>query len=186
MSSDDIMGRTPSLASTIVLRRATVDDFSTLRHLHEQSFGKLAACLVSDDEARAFSVHVRDPAYVDELAATELYVGLVGEQIVASAAWHAGDDVGATARISSVYVDPLFIHCGIGRRLVTEVEGHAIHSGFTRFAVRSTLFAVPFFLRLGYDIASHGVSSQAVAQGVMPVTFMRKSVLQAVTPRVAS
>ena len=78
--------------------------------------------------------------------------------------------------MSAVFVDPLFTSAGIGRRLVADVEARAHQSGFKRFATRVTANAVPFFERLGYDIASHGVSTITMPVAAIPVTFLRKSV----------
>ena len=110
------------------------------------------------------------------MLAVELHVGVIDGQIVASAGWQPGDDRGTTARISAVYVHPMFVNCGIGRRLVEEVEVHAARAGYSRGSVRSTIYAVPFFLKLGYDIASHGVANQVVADRAIPVAFMRKQI----------
>jgi GNAT superfamily N-acetyltransferase len=173
-------GRAGKLGASLVIRAVSVDDFSTIRHVHEQAFAKLAAPFVSDEEAEAFARYVRSPEYVERLMEGELVVGTIDGAIVGTAAWQPGDDQGATARISAVFVDPLFINSGIGRRLVTEVEARAAQSGFTRGSIRSTLFAVPFFLKLGYDVASQGVSSASGLRGAMPVTFMRKVI--AATP----
>ena len=110
---------------------------------------------------------------------TELYCGIIGGQLVATAAWQVGDDTGAVARIRTVFVDGMFLKCGIGRKLVADVEARAMQSGFTRFAVKATANAVPFFQRIGYDIASYGVSAAAGMTTSLPVTFMRKSVTRA-------
>ncbi len=39
-----------------------------------------------------------------------------------------------------------------------------------------TINAVPFFERLGYEIASQGVSQVAMPASLLPVTFLRKEV----------
>jgi GNAT superfamily N-acetyltransferase len=170
----------PETVATIgdqaVIRKIGADDFSTVRYVHAGAFKALAAPLLSDDEIKAFLDHVYSPGYVDALMQTNVYVAVLNGQLVGTAAWGAGDDSGAAARIGSVFVDPMFTQGGIGRRLVTEVEMRAAEAGYTRFSVRSTSNAVPFFLSIGYDIASHGVSSLSVADGALPVTFMRKHV----------
>ena len=76
-----------------------------------------------------------------------------------------------TARVGSIFVrHPRF---GIGRRLLAEVEQRAHHSGFNRIAAGVTANAVPFFERLGYVVASHGVRTFAIGCA-LPVTFLRK------------
>jgi putative acetyltransferase len=165
----------PKVADLAVIRRLGIDDFSTVRHVHATSFRSLAGPLISESELEAFTRQVYLPGYVDALMALETFVAEIEGKVVGTAAWSAGDDSGATARISSVFVDPVFTHCGIGRRLVREVEQRAAEAGYQRFSVRATANAVPFFQALGYEIASHGVSSLTAAEGALQVTFMRKS-----------
>ncbi len=166
---------TPAIADGAVIRRLSVDDFSTVRYVHTAAFKAQTAPLLTDEEILAFLVQVTTPGYIDALMTTHAYVATVGGQLVGTAAWTAGDDSGASARISSVFVDPLFTGGGIGRRLLSAVETSASDAGYHRFTVRATANAVPFFLALGYDIASHGVSSLSVVEGSLPVTFMRKA-----------
>jgi GNAT superfamily N-acetyltransferase len=162
------------IAEAASIRRLGYDDFAAVRHVHAQSFRSLAGPLISETELKAFTDQVYAPTYADALLALETYVALIENQLVGTASWSAGDDSGATARIGAVYVDPLFTRCGIGSRLVTHLEDRAAVAGYRRFAVRATSNAVPFFASLGYEIASHGVSSLTAAEGTLQVTFMRK------------
>jgi GNAT superfamily N-acetyltransferase len=170
---------TPSIAAGAVIRRLSIDDFSTVRYVHTAAFKAQTAQLLSDEEINAFLAQVKTPGYTEALYATHAYVATIDSQLVGTAAWTAGDDSGAAARIGSVFVDPLFTGGGIGRRLMAAVEASAGDAGYHRFSVRATANAVPFFLALGYDIASHGVSSLSVVEGSLPVTFMRKSAVSA-------
>jgi N-acetylglutamate synthase-like GNAT family acetyltransferase len=165
----------PSIAEAAIIRRLSVDDFSTVRYVHTAAFKAQTAPLLADEEIKAFFTQVTTPGYIDALMAIHAYVACVGGQVVGTGAWTAGDDSGASARISSVFIDPMFSGGGIGRRLMTSVEASAREAGYHRFSVRATSNAVPFFLALGYDIASHGVSSLSVVEGSLPVTFMRKA-----------
>jgi predicted N-acetyltransferase YhbS len=170
----------PGLGAALEIRPVTPDDFSTLRYIHERAALTFIAPLLSEAEAEALARHVRSPSFTDELLECEIFAGVLNGQLVGTAAWSASDDSGTTARIGSVSVDPMFAGSGIGRRLVADVEARALHSGFTRFALRSTLNAVTFFQRIGYEIASHGVSPIAGSKAVIPVAFMRKSIARVV------
>ena len=175
VSTAEPIVKTPSLADMAVVRRVDIDDYSDVRYVHVAAFKAFAAPQLSEDEVKAFVAHVNAPDYADQLREMDMLVALVNNQLVGTAAWIAGDDSGASARISSVFVDPMFAQCGIGRRLVLETEQLAVQAGFGRFTVRATANAVPFFQSLGYEIASHGVSSISVAEGAIPVTFLRKA-----------
>lgn len=167
--------RPPNIGDSADVRRLGIDDISTVRYVHAAAFKTLAGALLSEDEINAFVGHVQAPGYAEALMQTNMWVALVNGQIVGTAAWTPGDDSGATARIASVFVDPMFAQCGIGRRLMLEVERRAAEAGYQRYSVRATASAVPFFQALGYEIASHGVSSLSVTEGTLPVTFMRKA-----------
>ncbi len=172
----DGAGRAGSIADTAVIRRANVDDYSDVRYVHAAAFKAGTSPQLSDAESRSFISHVNSPDYADVLQRMDLLVAVVNGQLVGTAAWSAGDDSGSSARISSVFVDPMFVGCGIGRRLVREIEKRAADAGFARFTIRATANAVAFFQGLGYEVASHGVGSISAAEGTMPVTFLRKAV----------
>lgn len=170
----------PGLAPALEVRRVTVDDFSAIRYIHARAFERGVAPYLSEEEASAILDYIRTPAYVAELMTRELSVGLIEGQIVATSGWSAGDDSGTMARIGWIFVDPMFEGCGIGRRMVADVEARAAQSGYSRFAIRATPNAVGFCQRLGYDVASHGISALYSVVDAMPVTFMRKSVAHVV------
>ena len=164
------------LSPALEIRRVTVDDFSAIRYIHSRAFERSVAPQLSEEEAVAVLAHMRTPDYAAELLARELFVGLIGGQIVATAGWAAGDDSGSMARIGWIFVEPMFAGCGLGRRMVADVEARAAQSGYSRFAIRATPNAVGFCQRLGYDVASQGVSALYGSVDPLPVSFMRKSV----------
>ncbi len=164
------------LGAKALIRRVTIDEMAVVRHIHSAAFRVYAGPYLSAEETAAFLGYINSPRYSDDLMRADVYGAVVNDVIVGTAAWRAGDDQGASARISAVFVDPLFAGSGIGSRLVADVEARACQSGFKRFAARLTINAVPFFERLGYEIASQGVSQVAMPLSLLPVTFMRKAV----------
>lgn len=170
----------PGLGAALTIRAATPDDYSTVRYVHERAVLAFMAPHLSEEETGAIAQHLRAAAYTEALMEGALFAGVLNGQIVGTAAWSASDDSGATARIGGIFVDPMFAASGIGRRLVADVESRALQSGFDRFTLRSTVNAVPFFQRVGYVIASHGVTPVAGSKLVIPVAFMRKSIARAV------
>ena len=164
------------LGAKASIRRVTIDEMASVRHVHGNSFRVYAGPYLTAEETAAFLSYIQSPRYTDDLMRSEVYGAVIEGQLVGTAAWRAGDDQGASARISAVFVDPLFTGTGIGHRLVADVEARAHQSGFKRFAARVTINAVPFYERLGYEIASQGVSQIAMPLSLLPVTFLRKSV----------
>ncbi len=94
--------------SPIAIRRIGIDDHADVRYLHiramtEQSFGAL-----SDAEMAAFVAFVNSPDYSDHILAENMYGAFVDGQLVGTAAWQFNGDDGRVARISSVFVHPVF------------------------------------------------------------------------------
>ena len=163
----------------VAIRRISIDDHSNVRYLHAKSMSTQSADALSDAEAAAFVAFVRSPAYSSYLMAEDVYGALMDGQLIGTAAWQVNGDDGQMARISSVFVDPLFMRAGIGRRLLAEVEARAYQSGFDQLGASTTANAVPFFEKLGYQVASRGVKTFG-PDCALPVAFLRKSM-----PRVA-
>jgi ribosomal protein S18 acetylase RimI-like enzyme len=159
----------------IVIRRIGVDDHSNVRHLHAKAMTSQSADALSDAEIAAFVAFVRSPAYSDMLMGEDVHGAFVDGQLIGTAAWHVSGDDGQVARISSVFVHPLFIGRGLGRRLLAEVEARANQSGFDQLGTSATANAVAFFEKLGYQVASRGVKTYGPGCA-LPVAFLRKSV----------
>ena len=162
-------------AKGITIRRIEIDDHSSVRYLHTKSMMAHSGDALSEAEIDAFVAIVNSPAYSDCLLAEDVYGAFIDGQLIGTASWQVNGDDGRTARISSVFVNPMFARLGVGRRLLGEVEARGMHSGFRQFGIAATINAVPFFEKLGYREASRGV--KALGPGCsLPVAFLRKSV----------
>lgn len=167
-----------TVSDPTTIRRIGIDDYANVRYLHAKAMTSQSADALSDAEVVAFVAFVRSPAYSDMLMAEDIYGAFIDGQLIGTAAWHVSGDDGQVARISSVFVHPLFARHGLGRRLLTEVEARAGQSGFDQLGTSATINAVPFFERLGYLVASRGVK-QFGPDCSLPVAFLRKSVSRA-------
>jgi putative acetyltransferase len=178
-------GKGHGLAKTVSIRLVSLDEYANVRHLHARSMANQSAESLAQTEIDAFLSLVRSPAYSDLLRLESLYGAFLDGQLIGTASWQVNGDDGQAARISSVFVDPMFMRLGIGGRLLMEVEGRAFQSGFNQLGISATLNAVPFFERAGYQVASRGVKNLAPGCA-LPVAFLRKSVPRlARTPRTA-
>jgi GNAT superfamily N-acetyltransferase len=160
---------------TLDVRRLGLDDHSNVRHLHGRSMRSQSGDALSDAEIAAFLAYVGSAAYSDNLLAEEVYGGFIDGQLIGTASWHVNGDDGETARITSVFVHPLFARLGFGGRLLCEVEGRAMRSGFDQLGTSTTINAIPFFERHGYQEASRGVKAFG-PDCWLPVAFLRKRV----------
>lgn len=158
----------------------SLDHFSDIRNLHASALREGTTSVLSETELDALLTLVRSPQYSELLQQEETYGGWIDDELVGTASWHTNSDDGRGARIGWVFVrHPGF---GIGRRLVTEVEARAQHSGFNQLAVSATANAIPFFQRLGYQVSSRGVRNVGPSCA-LPVAFMRKYLLRPVRAR---
>jgi GNAT superfamily N-acetyltransferase len=159
------------IARLIEVAPIGIDDFSALRYLYAKSLIAQTAAAVSDEQAAALIRLIYSPYYTDLVMDEEV----IGAWLDGWLAPRPGTPAASTgvARIGPVFVrHPRF---GIGRLLLGEVETRAQRSGFRQFATWSTIEAVPFFERHGYQVTSRG--AKAFAPGhMLPVTFLRKDV----------
>ncbi len=156
------------------LRPIEIDDLSSVRYVHTTAFRMLASQTYNPDEIEALVEQIRSPAYADQILGTEAVGAWFGDELVGTAGWSHANDTGHIARISDVFVQPLFCGLGIGSLLVKDAEERAARAGFTEVSVRVTQNAIPFFKRLDYLVSSYGV--RGTLAGIdLQVAFMRKS-----------
>ncbi len=161
--------------TVVALRRVGLDDHSEVRHVHTRAMRAHCGEALSEAELAACLSFVGSPAYSDHLVSREVHGAFVGGQLVGTASWLANGDDGETARIGSVFVDPMFGRLGIGGRLLGEIEARAAQFGFGQVGASATVNAVPFFERHGYAEASRGVKAFG-PDCWLPVAFLRKRV----------
>ena len=174
-------GKSHGLAKALTIRLVALDEHTHVRHLHTKSMENQSTDSLTDAEIQAFTAFVRSPAYSDILKEENLYGAFTEGQLIGTASWQVNGDDGQMARISSVFVDPMFFHLGIGGRLLTEVEARAFQSGFNQLSISTTLNAVPFFEKAGYQVASRGVKALG-SDCLLPVAFLRKSIPRLTRP----
>jgi GNAT superfamily N-acetyltransferase len=156
------------------MRPLDLDDLSSVRYVHSTAFRRLAALHYTSEEIEAFVEQIYSPAYVEQLLSTDAVAVWVGNELAGTASWSPANDTGHTARISDVFVQPLFSGLGFGTMLVRAMEERARRAGFSETSVRATRNAKPFFASLGYTVTSHGVRSTQAGIGLQ-VVFMRRA-----------
>lgn len=177
MSGTSQQRPTPSLAQAATLRQVSVDELSSVRHLHVAAVRQLASGHLSETEIEALSTYLRSEQYTERLIEAVRNGRLIAADLMgtlaATAGWVAANDAGATARIMALCVSPLYAGIGLGRRVLEAAESDAMRAGFTTFTVRAPIGAVGFFERLGFTVTSHGVWPLPPNEAI-PVGFLRK------------
>ena len=138
-------------ANVVSVRPLTIDDMSAVRYMHTLSLKCLTG--LSEDEIETLTAEIQSPQYTDKLMTGRMLLAFLHGELVGSAGWSMDADDSEAAAVSAVFVHPLFTRCGIGRRLVRDVEAEARGLGFTTFKAAVTPDAAGFFGRLGYKIS---------------------------------
>ena len=162
-----------NLQLPIVIRAAGVDCWSDVRSLHALCVRRLSETTIEPAEAQAFTSWIYSPDYTSALMMHDVQVAWYDDVLVGTAGWVPYDDAGYSARITAVFVSPLFSRLGIGRQVVEAAEMRARAGGFNAFATRAFQTSVGFFEALGYLRSSQGMHAMGTDNGI-PVTFMRK------------
>lgn len=151
------------------------DNWSEIRSLHALAFRRLAGPSIEPGQCEAFVARIYAPDYTAALETQDLRVAWYDGRAIGTAGWVPSDDSGTVARLTSVFVSPLYTRLGIGRRLVVAAEARARAAGFGTFAVRAFQPSAGFFEAVGYIRSSQGVQSVGTENGI-PVVFMRKHI----------
>ena len=156
----------------IAIRRIGMDDHSSVRHLHAKAMTSQSADALSDAEVAAFVAFVRSVAYSDMLMTEDVHGAFVDGQLIGTAAWHVNGDDGQVARISSVFVHPLFARRGLG------LLGGAMAAGLSQGAASA---CVPAALESAtIQAASLFAVGQAATGAIsVPVAALTEGVLKA-------
>lgn len=164
-------------ADAVDVRPLDVNDIASVRRLQISSFLALSAVDLTDAELAAYQSFVVSPTYTsDRFRATErgeLLGALHDGRLIGTVEWRRAPNTGRAAQIRGIFVDPLFTGCGIGTRLLQDVEDDIRRAAFDEVATRTTIAAVGFFEHFGYRITAHGQRQLSPSQA-LAVTFMRK------------
>ncbi len=173
MSDCSIDRHVTRLQLPIRLAPVGIDDWSAVRYVHGVAFERLASPYLEPNDIELFRARLASPEYTDDLMQENLFGAWIDTELAGTAGWRPADDHGTAARITSVFVLPVFTGLGIGSQLLADAEARAEQAGFTSYSVRATPNAVGFFDTFGYEISSHGITHIVPSQD-LPITFMRK------------
>lgn len=160
---------------SLVFRRAGIDDYSTIRHIQSSAIRSLGDKLLDGDEVTNATKKIYTADYITELSSKTLHVAVLNGDIVGTCAWEPSDDRGSAARLSSLYVAPLFQGKGIGCRLVEAATEDAAASGYRRIMATVPVSVVPLFAALGFSTASFGTSRDVIPDASLQVAFLRRA-----------
>lgn len=142
----------------ITLRRATHADIPALVALQESSMRTLGARFYDPQVIECFLAHI-STMDVSLIETGTYFVAQSGDVLVGCGGWSSGlpekhRPIGSAPMprpvVRAVYVRPISAGAGIGRRIMTEVEGDIAACGHDTATLAAMLGAIPFYRRLGY------------------------------------
>ena len=169
-----------TLDTVTSLRSLEIEHASDIRALHDAAIKSAVGPFLTEVEMNAYRAFIQTAAYSDGLVSAvrdERMIGaFVGGFLAGTVGWQHTLRVDETARVRWLFVHPLFTDRGIGRRLISDVELRALHSGCRRMTAQVTRAALPFFEHFGYTVSSQG--TMPVSSGIaIPVAHLRKPLL---------
>lgn len=153
---------------------ASIDDFSTIRHVHALAIQRILAASLSADDVNQLCAHVRTADYTAQLMSREFLVAKVNGSTVGTIAWSPVQDGAGVARISAHFVHPLYVGIGIGRALLEAAVEQAATAGYPKCMARVPLAAISLYENSGFATMSQGVAKDLAPSVTMHVAFMRR------------
>ncbi|MDX1660971.1 MAG: GNAT family N-acetyltransferase [Gemmatimonadota bacterium] len=128
------------------MRPAREEDLSRLRVLFRRSIRALAVGHYDPPQIEAWAGASEDEGWIASEELPDLWVAQIGVSLVGFAEISPEGD-----EVRMVYVEPTVAERGIGTALLERVEEEARRRGVDCLSLRSSLNAVPFFEKFGYE-----------------------------------
>ena len=158
----------------LVIRPFAAGDTDAVIELRNRAFEELSGDAYTAEQKAALHENRTQKGYAEELIQNHIMLAFDNALgLVAMGGWIAMPEDATIGRIRKLAVHPAAARRGIGRRMVEDAERRARDTGCTRFIVRSSLNAVPFYESLGYRITGHGIVPTAAGIDI-PMTMMEK------------
>lgn len=153
-----------------VVRPAREADLPRLRVLFQRSIRALAVGHYEDPQIEAWAGSAEDDDWIAPSELPGVWVAQIGVSLVGFAELDVED-----REVRMVYVEPTVADRGIGTRLLERVEAEAAGRGIEGLSLRSSLNAVSFFERFGWE--KRAEREQRLADGtILRIVDMEKAI----------
>ncbi|MEO0731065.1 MAG: GNAT family N-acetyltransferase [Pseudomonadota bacterium] len=173
--------RPSKFESLVTIKPLTIDDMSSVRHLHALCFRRSMDHVISEAALAAHDRYIASIDYLDQMTASvkteQVFAAWLEGTLIGTAGWADAETTQRAARLRWAYVNPMFADRGVGRRLVSTVELSAMRSGFEAISAKATPSLSDFLRTLGYVPKSQG-DLALTTELVLSVTLMRKQLIQ--------
>ena len=140
-----------------------VRDLDRVRVLHDRSIRALSGHLHPPEVFDRMQQRKEGEEFAVNLASIHFFVAEdEAGRLLCTAGWQAEPEL-ALARIREVFVEPDLARRGIASAMLRHVEADAIANGRTEFWLMSSVVAVPFYQRQGYEVEGEATDSDLPA-----------------------
>ena len=152
----------------------TLDDLSSVRHVHATTFRTFSASMLSDSEIEATIRYIYSQDHLDYLMSHDVYVARIENNVAGTISLvpYRGD--AKSARINEMLVHPLYQRMGVGSHLLEVCETDALKKGYCELLTRTISQGEGFMLMHGYHATSHG-NLRLKSNVEIRVVYMRKT-----------
>jgi GNAT superfamily N-acetyltransferase len=140
----------------LAFRSFELSRVSDIRAMQIGSFRVASSHLYDDSESLAYERYIASGELVGRLHGHDVEMALVAGQVVGTVGWTRVGDGVVTARLTDLFVDPLFMRLGIGSQLVRRAEERVRRGGFAILTTCGSPAMTLFFRRLGFRVSARG------------------------------
>ncbi len=130
----------------LVIRRATPEDNDSIGRIHVRAIKEICASHYAPEEIEAWAKPRRPDYYVESIRSKEFYVAEENGNIIGFGTLNQ-----ASGEVEAVYIVPEVVRGGIGQKILCKLEERARDLGLKSLHLNSSLNAVPFYQRSGYE-----------------------------------
>jgi GNAT superfamily N-acetyltransferase len=166
----------------VIIRRYRESDAPSAGRLIAETFSEFNLSFASPEEQDRFLGPFRHADSPEEAHQAAIATVIRSETVLVAADTGRGDGEGQlvgilrgrAGRLASLFVQREYHRQGIGRRLVERFEQEQLRQGAAEVKVAATLYAVPFYLQMGYKRTT-GIRSGRSFEGIgLPYQPMKK------------
>lgn len=130
----------------ITIRRAKQEDCESVWHIHIRAIKEICKSHYTQEEIHTWSKVLKLSRYREGIRRGAFFVAVDGNAIVGF-----GNLNQESGEVEALYVDPDYVGLGVGGKILQAIESAAQDSGLTSLHLSSTLNAVRFYERVGFN-----------------------------------
>jgi len=134
----------------VTIRPAKQEDLQSIWRVHTRAIKEVCKNHYSAREIKAWAAVLKPARYRGSIEKGVFFVAVEDEDIVGF-----GNLNRDTCEVEAMYVDPDHLRRGVGMKILRNIETVARDCGLTTLRLTSSLNAVPFYQKAGFEPQKH-------------------------------